>query len=142
MTKAEMNEAWRLIGTYRNGDPRLADQRLLSAWYRALALYRLDDVQIAITAHFKKSNFFPDVSEIIRELPPIPEADKRRHTLPTPSEQRSMAELRAWQDQWHRELREMGLPTLYEAVAAGKTPGEWAGELIAAGAFGGGQAYG
>lgn len=136
MTKKEMNKVWQLIGTYRKGDQRLSDQQLLRAWYMALAPYRFEDVENAVTAYFRKNNFWPNVSEIVKELPLVSEAERRRYAPPTPSEGRSMEKLLEWQAQWHKELKEMGLPTLKEALADGMAPGEWSRMLVAAGVFG------
>lgn len=126
MTKTEMNEAWRLIGTYRKGDQRLKDRQLLEAWYLALAPYRFEDVRDAIVARFRKNNYWPDPSEITKELPPIQKEDRRKYAPPTPSELRALERSRAWQKAWHEELRLRGLPTMAQALEQGISLGVWA----------------
>lgn len=49
----------------------------------------------------------------------------REHAQPGPLEAESMARLRAWQEEWHRELEAIGLFGLREAAARGMSPGKW-----------------
>ena len=46
-----------------------------------------------------------------------------------------MEKLRAWQQEWHQELRERGLPSLREAVEQGMSVAQWNAMLKEAGVW-------
>lgn len=69
MNKNEMNEIWRLIGTFRRNDPKARDKELLAAWYEVLRVYSFSDVKRAVVEHFRTSGFWPDVSELTARCP-------------------------------------------------------------------------
>ena len=130
MTTQEMNEIWRLIGVYRQGDQRFQDKELLKAWYAALRVYDVDAVKNAVVEHFRSSSFFPDVSEIVARLPRKTERDRRGCDDAGAADQTS---LNAWQREWHEELHALGLPTMREALESGMTLAQWNAKLSEAG---------
>ena len=132
MTTQEMNEIWRLIGVYRQGDQRFQDKGLLKAWYAALRVYDVDAVKNAVVEHFRSSSFFPDVSEIVARLPRKTERDRRGCDDADTTDQTS---LNAWQREWHEELHTLGLPTFHEAIAAGMSLARWRAMLSEAGVW-------
>ena len=135
MNAQEMNEVWRVIGTYRQGDRRLRDEQLLKAWYAAMRVFTADDVKAAVIQHFRTSSFFPDVSEIVARLPRRPKNEPVSCDAMSPTEQASMDRMRRWQKGWHEELHALGLPTLREAIAAGTSLTRWRAMLSEAGVW-------
>ena len=118
MTKQEMNSLWRLMGCYRKDDPRLRDKTLLLAWYLALAPYPLADVRQAVAEHFRTSNFWPDVCDLVKRCPPPPEEAREDSLPPSPLAQR-WGELR-------RRRQAQGLPaTISQAREQGMAPETW-----------------
>ena len=75
------------------------------------------------------------IDRFLARLPPLAQGEKLRYAPPGPLEAESMARLRAWQEEWHQELRERGLPTLREAAARGMSPREWNALLLEAGVW-------
>ena len=130
MNAKEMNDIWRLIGTYRKGDKRLSDDSLLKAWYAAMRIYDANDVRNAVIEHFRTSSFFPDVSEITSKLPRT--VVRERENLPnqgfTPVPDN-------WHEEWYKRLAEKGLPTLADALEQGMTLTQWKNKLDEANAW-------
>lgn len=75
----------------------------------------------------RENRFFPDPSELAAYLPPIRDkgAEKNAPDGLLEAMEKKRKELDDWQEEWHQELRERGLPTLREAAARGMSPGEW-----------------
>ena len=80
---------------------------------------------------------FPDPSELAAYLPPIRDkgAEKNAPDGLLEAMEKKRKELDDWQEEWHQELRERGLPTLREAAARGMSPGEWNALLREAGVW-------
>ena len=143
MTTQEMNEIWRLIGFYRQGDKRFQDKELLKAWYAVLRVYDVEEVKDAVVEHFRNSSFFPDVTEITARLPQRTEGGPRVCQIPTdPAAQMEREKWQRWVTQWHQELHARGLPTLHEALEAGMTLAQWNAKLREADGDGGGCEHG
>lgn len=131
MTREDTDRLFELIGIFRPSDPKLNDKRLRSAWALVLEPYDVDEVRAAVAEYFRTKKYFPDVTDISSRCRQ-PEKPIR---VQMPDEQKYMEKTKKWADEWHRELREKGLPTLREAMAQGKTPWQWAQELERAGAW-------
>ena len=136
MTTQEMNEIWRLIGIYRQGDKRLQDKELLKAWYAVLQVYDVEEVKNAVVEHFRDSSFFPDVTEITARLPHRrTSGQQERWTAPDPTAQIEREKWKRWMLKWHEELHALGLPTLREALETGMTLAQWNAKLREAGVW-------
>lgn len=114
--------------------PKLTRTRA-QEWIAAAEGYSRDQLFQAAREHAQSCRFWPDLSEILARLPPLAQGEKLRYAPPGPLEAESMARLRAWQEEWHQELRERGLPTLREAAARGMSPKEWNALLLEAGVW-------
>lgn len=125
MNIKEMNDIWRLIGTYRKGDKRLGNESLLKAWYAAMKIYNADDVRNAVIEHFRTSSFFPDVSEITSKLPCATAKERDRFSDRIQTICETSPELVRWHERWCRKLSEKGIPTLSDALEQGMTFAQW-----------------
>lgn len=76
MNRQEIDRIWTLLGKCRQGDEHLKDTDLKLAWELILEPYKYEDVKRAVVAHFRESKFWPDVGEITRFLPPLPEGER------------------------------------------------------------------
>lgn len=117
MEKTEMRAIWDLIRTFRPGDSRLTDRRLMQAWWDALSGYSAETVRQAVLSHFRSNNFFPDLCEL--RLPSEAEAPGRGSE--------DCAEHLRERFRWLRKARsEAGIPaTAIEARARGMSTEEW-----------------
>lgn len=104
--------------------PKLTRTRA-QEWIAAVEGYSRDQLFQAAREHAQSCRFWPDLSEILARLPPLAQEEKLRYAPPGPLEAESMARLRAWQEEWHRELEALGLFGLREAAARGMSPREW-----------------
>ena len=104
--------------------PKLTRTRA-QEWIAAAEGYSRDQLFQAGRAHAQSCRFWPDLSEILARLPPLAQGEKLRYAPPGPLEAESMARLRAWQEEWHRELEALGLFGLRETAARGMSPREW-----------------
>ena len=123
MTKKDIDDLFALLRICRQGDRRVDDPQLRSAWLMVLKPYRREDVKAALTEHLRKSKFFPDPSEIAVLCPPPAEAEisqpaggKPRHVS---------ADIWTWWQTRQRARRAAGLPSMAEAMEAGQTAREY-----------------
>ena len=128
MTREDMGNLWKLLGVYRPGDKHLNDKTLRSAWFLVLEPYSVDDVRSAVADYFRGCKFWPDVTDIARRCPPLPE--KRQVRAVESREQKAVTVLR---DQWERVClarQAAGVPaTIGQAIEAGMSASEWDGLL-------------
>lgn len=139
MTRTDIDNLFELLKIYFPNTPKANSMTLKNAWYLLLEPYSPEAVKSALVERLRENRNFPDAQAVAVKCAPCvparPKAPVNRHAPPTPSEERSMEKLREWQAQWHKELKEMGLPTFKEALADGMAPGEWSRMLVAAGVF-------
>lgn len=88
----------------------------------------------------RENRFSPDPSELAAYLPPLAQEgrgtdDSGRYAPIGEAERKSMERLRAWQQEWHQELREQGLPTMREADEQGMNLKQWQDLLRESGAW-------
>lgn len=114
--------------------PKLTDA-VAETWIDALSGHSVDQLLKAARDHAAACRYWPSLAEILKQLPPVPESEKRRYAPPGPCEMKSLEESLKWQKQWNQELKERGLPTLREAVAAGMSVAEWRSVLDGAGVW-------
>jgi len=67
-----MRGVWTLLGKFREGDRRLKDKDLMTAWWLTFQPYEAEDLREAIAAHFRRKSFFPDIAEIVALMPTLP----------------------------------------------------------------------
>lgn len=108
---------------------------LVQTWINATAGYTREQLFRAAREHAQRCRFWPDLSEILAQLPKLPEGEQRRYAPPGEAERESMEKLRAWQQEWHQELRERGLPTMREALDQGMSIAQWNALLKEAGVW-------
>ena len=126
MNKQDMNEIWRLLGRYREGDKHLKDQGLLRAWYDTLKPYEASTVRDAVAAYFRRKHYWPDVGEITALCPPPAE--------PCRVERDDMERLRRTWSGLVKRRQAVGVPaTITEAREAGLDSGVWFQLLVANG---------
>ena len=133
MTREDTDRLFELIAVFRPADPKLKNRTLRAAWALVLEPYEVNDVRAAVADYFRTNKYFPDVTDISSRCRQ-PEKPVRTWT-PGGKERKDMDKTFAWAEEWHRELKRKGLPTLRDAIAQGKTPGEWALELERAGVW-------
>ena len=114
--------------------PKLTDAAA-DLWIESLSVYSMDQLLKAARDHAASCRYWPSLSEILKQLPAVPEAEKRRYAPLGACERRCLERSLAWQEDWHRELHEMGLPTLREAIASGMSLAEWHTALNDAGVW-------
>ena len=114
--------------------PRLT-RSLAQTWVNATTGYTKEQLFRAAREHAHRCRFWPDLSEILAQLPKLPEGEQRRYAPPGEAERESMEKLRAWQQEWHQELRERGLPTMREALDQGMSLAQWNALLQEAGVW-------
>lgn len=104
--------------------PRLTTG-LAKMWGKTFAGYSYQQVEDAADRRAAENRFWPDASEIKAYLPKLPERVVSGRELDA-----SMLEAVKWIadvcTDYHRRLKEAGLPTLAEARAQGMTCAEWA----------------
>ncbi len=138
MNRQDVNKLFDLLEQLYQGKKKPRDEVTVAIWAEVLKPWSYEQVRDAVIRRSRENRFTPDPSELTAYLPKpdiYRELAAGRNAAPGPAEQRNMAELKLWQQEWHRELREKGLPNLHEALAAGMSPGEWGKRLAAAGAF-------
>lgn len=138
MTRNDVHRLFDLLGQLYQGNRRPRDAVTVAIWAEVLKPWSYEQVRQAVVERARVNRYYPDPSEIAGFLPPVDEPPVDRCARLGPVELRHRAELKAWQKEWHAQLRGLGLPDLHEAVEDGITPGEWTRQLIAAGAFDGG----
>lgn len=119
MEKTEMRAIWDMMAAVRPSDKRLTDKRLMQVWWDALSDYDAQTVRQAVAEHLRRSNYFPDLSEL--NLPPL--AGKRLRDEPYGDSVERLRE--RWYEQ--RKAREKaGLPaSAFEAKERGMSAAEW-----------------
>lgn len=104
--------------------PKLTNA-VAETWITALSGYSVDQLLKAASDHAATCRYWPSLAEILRQLPPIPESEKRRYATLGPCEMKCLEISLEWQKQWHQELKDRGLPTVRDAVGAGMSLAEW-----------------
>lgn len=135
MTRQEVHRLFDLLGNLYQGNRRSRDDVTVAIWAEVLKPWSYEQVRTAVVERARVNRYYPDPSEIAEFLPKTEEPASDRYAPPSPIARKHMAELRAWQEDWHRELHEMGLPTMREAEKSGMSLREWENLLKEAGAF-------
>ena len=136
-----MDGLFSLLSIYFPNDPRPRDKTLKRAWLLVLEEYRPEDVRKALVSFLRESKNFPFVQEIAMRCQNAPsqEIGSRKRddpgAAPGPVEQKCLDRSREWQEQWHQELKERGLPNMREAIEAGMSLGQWRKQLEDAGVW-------
>lgn len=136
MNEADRKKIYTLLSKFYPNARQLQDRATLTAWGYVLENYPYDDVKAAVLEYAARNKYFPDLSDITGGLAPLSsEPITPRHTPMGETERRHLAQIEAWQREWHEELRAKGLPNFREATQAGLTPGQWLRLLTAKGGF-------
>lgn len=117
MTREDTENLWKLLGIYRRDDPHLQNRKLLSAWYLVLKPFDPGDVRNAVAAYFRRSKFWPDVTDIAARCPAL-EPDKPKPMEPRQCGGFSAAEF-ANCDAQMDEMLELGALMERDYTAAG-----------------------
>ena len=128
LTREDTDRLFELFRLFRPGDPKVDNKRLHAAWALVLEPYEVDDVRRAVADYFRGNSFFPDVTDIAtrcqRQPAPLTAEWDTPASMQATQEQRQK-ELEAWQQEWHQELRERGLPSMREALGQGMSIAQW-----------------
>lgn len=74
MTRDDVDRLFELLSIYVAKDSRAHNNKLKSAWALVLEPYDPADVKKAVAQHFRKHNYWPDVTELAKLCPdPKPE---------------------------------------------------------------------
>lgn len=104
--------------------PKLTNS-VANLWIRTLSGYSMEQLFRAADDHARTCRFWPSLAEITAQLPSMSESERMRYAGPGAVERASMERMREWQEDWHKELAEHGLPTMREALEQGLTLKEW-----------------
>lgn len=140
MTRQEMPRLFDLLEKLYQGKPRARDEITTAIWAEVLRPWSYAQVRTAVVERARVNRFYPDPSELAERLPQPEPEEEGRYAPPSPKALAQMEALRTWQEAWHRELHEMGLPTMREAEEQGIPLGTWEQRLEEAGAFAPGEA--
>lgn len=135
MTRQEVHRLFDLLGNLYRGKCRSRDDVTVAIWAEVLKPWSYEQVRTAVVERARVNRYYPDPSEIAEFLPKTEEPARDRYAPPSPETLRQMAELKAWQEEWHRELHEKGLPTMREAEESGMSFREWENLMKEAGEF-------
>lgn len=139
LTKEDVDNLFELLKLYFPNTQKVHSRVLKNAWHLLLEPYGPNDVKEALTAQLRENRNFPDAQAIAVKCSAFavstPETNAARCAPPTPAELKSHEKLISWQEQWHEELRQLGLPTLREALERGTSPRDWRLQLEGAGAW-------
>ena len=127
LTKEDVCRTFDLLEQIYQGKKKPRDNVTLAIWAEILKPWSYAQVRSAVVQRARENRFFPDPSELAAYLPPIRDkgAEKSAPDGLLEAMEKKRKELDDWQEEWHQELRERGLPTLREAAARGMSPGEW-----------------
>ena len=109
--------------------PRLT-RGMARQWISALAPYSYEQAVEAVDRQAQVSRFWPDLAEIMAQLPRASEMERGRYKA-DPSTLAASGKLRGWRERYQAALRAHGLPTSAEAIGSGMTMEEW-GRMTAA----------
>ena len=112
----------------RSAIPRLT-HGMARQWISALAPYSYEQAVEAVDRQAQVSRFWPDLAEIMAQLPAVSQMERSRRET-DPSSSAAGRKLREWRERYQNALRAAGLPTSAEASAGGMTMEEW-GRLTA-----------
>lgn len=128
LDRRDAGRLFQLLEQLYQGKKKPRDEVTAAIWAEVLKPWSYEQVRDAAIRRARENRYMPDPSELAAYLPRAETdrpASEKRADPPTPCEVRSMERLERWREEWHRELREQGLPTLHEALEAGMTPGQW-----------------
>lgn len=114
--------------------PRLTDS-VADLWIRSFQGYSLEQLLGAADAHARTCRYWPSLSEILAQLPPLSAAEQMRLAPIGPVEREHMEEAKKWLREWHEELHALELPTMREALESGMTLAQWNAMLSEAGVW-------
>lgn len=131
MTKEDIGHLFELLEIYFPNSRKTHDKVLKNAWLLLLEPFAPETVKTALVEQLQSNRNFPDPQAVAvrcREKVPkdMPLVDQCVH-----SELKSIA----WQTEWHKTLKEKGLPTMRDALAQGMTLNQWRRLLEEAGAW-------
>ena len=137
LTKEDVCRTFDLLEQIYQGKKKPRDNVTLAIWAEILKPWSYAQVRSAVVQRARENRFFPAPSELAAYLPPIRDkgAEKNAPDGLLEAMEKKRKELDDWQEEWHQELRERGLPTLREAAARGMSPGEWNALLREAGVW-------
>ena len=104
-------------------------------WIESLSGYEIEQLQRAARDHARVCRYWPSLSEIMERLPEVPVGERMRYAPPGRVELEHRRKSVEWQEQWHQELKERGLPNMREAIEAGMSLGQWRRQLEDAGVW-------
>ena len=140
MTRQDVCKLFDLLDQLYQGKQKQRDRVTLAIWAEVLKPWSYEQVRDAAVQRARENRFSPDPSELAAYLPPLAQEgrgtdDSGRYAPIGEAERKSMERLRAWQQEWHQELREQGLPTMREADEQGMNLKQWQDLLRESGAW-------
>lgn len=126
MTGQDIDRLFELLAIFRPGDKHLEDQNLKNAWLFVLKPYCPEDVREAVAEYFRKNKYWPDVTDIAKLCPELPEASSVPQLAEVDRYWRKQREMLDRYEALKRQRREAGLPeTIFDARDAGMSLEEY-----------------
>ena len=139
MTRQDVCRLFDLLEQLYQGKKKPRDAVTLAIWAEVLKPWSYEQVRGAVVQRARENRFFPDPSELAAYLPDIKREEQGvGQGLPeelSATLAKRQNELEAWQQEWHQELRERGLPSLREALGQGMSIAQWNAMLKEAGVW-------
>lgn len=139
MNRQDVCRLFDLLEQLYQGKKKPRDKVTLAIWAEVLKPWSYEQVRSAVVQRARENRYFPDPSELAAYLPSV-ELGEQRAGQDFPPELattlvKRQKELENWQQEWHQELRERGLPSLREAVEQGMSVAQWNALLKEAGVW-------
>lgn len=136
MQREDVNRLFDLLEQLYQGKKRPRDKVTVAIWAAVLEPWSYAQVRDGVIRRARENRYFPDPSEIVEYLPPIPEADKaeeKRYAPPSRSEQKYLRWGALYREKLASALDEAGIDPYEVAARNGVSLIAWEKSLEEAG---------
>lgn len=136
MQREDVNRLFDLLEQLYQGKKRPRDKVTVAIWAAVLEPWSYAQVRDGVIRRARENRYFPDPSEIVEYLPPLPEADKaeeKRYAPPDRSEQKYLRWGALYREKLASALDEAGIDPYEVAARNGVSLIAWEKSLEEAG---------